>query len=246
MGPEHKSTAMGVDESEPGNVAAASEETSLGRVSLNPVQLGDGRGVASSDGDTKLTVTDDEYTEERSANEGALRELTNKVQELCDDFRRTVQTYDHQRVLLDKLHGENERLRRAELERAGDPVVRDLISLSDTCLRNGRAWLQRADVTPGDIYRVLGDVTDDVKLILERQGVEMFEPEAGAKFDRREDRVVRSVTTAEASLDGVIVEVLKPGYRMGIRILRYCEVVVWAYVAAPAADSAGAEDTSVL
>jgi molecular chaperone GrpE (heat shock protein) len=236
VGPEHKDKVIGVDEPELRNVAPASEETSLGRGSLNPVQPDDDRAVPPSEGDTRLTVTDGEYTEERSTIEGILRELTNNVQGLRDDFRRSAQTYDHQRVLLDKLHGENERLRRAELERAGDPVVRDLISLSDTCLRNGRTWLQRADVTPGDIYRVLRDVTDDMKLILERQGVETFEPEAGAKFDRREDRVVRSASTADASLDGVIAEVLKPGYRMGNRILRYCEVVVWAYVAGSAAD----------
>lgn len=153
-----------------------------------------------------------------------------------------MQVYDHQRALMDKLHGENEQLRRAELERTRDPVVRDLISLADTCLRNGRAWLQREAVTPSDIDRVLREVTADVELILERQGVETFNPEVGTKFDRREARVVRSANTSDASLDGVVAEVLKPGYRIGDRVLRYCEITLWALVASSAADSTDAAE----
>lgn len=175
--------------------------------------------------------------------DGALRQLTGAVEALRDDLRRSVRVYDHQRVLVDKLHEENEQLRRAELERARDPVVRDLISLADTCLRNGRAWLQREAVTPSDIDRVLREVTADVELILQRQGVETFNPEVGTKFDRREARVVRSANTSDASLDSVVAEVLKSGYRMGDRVLRYCEVAVWAFVASPATDPTNAADT---
>lgn len=173
--------------------------------------------------------------------DGALRELAQAVEALHADFRRSMQGYDHQRALMDRLHSENEQLRRAELERSQDPMIRDLISLADTCLRNGRTWLQRETVTPSDIDRVLRDVADDVELILERQGVEAFKPEEGTKFDRREARVVRSVDTSDASRDGAIAEVLKPGYRIGPRILRYCEVVVWTFVAVPLADAAETE-----
>jgi molecular chaperone GrpE (heat shock protein) len=198
-----------------------------------------GEGTGESESDTRLPVA----IESTSNVEDTLRVLVDSVEELRGDFRRNAQGVDHQRVLLDKLHDENEQLRRAEVERSRDPVVRDLISLTDTCLRNGRAWEQRGAVTPGDVYRVLREVTDDVELILERQGVETFKPEQGASFDRREHRVVRSADTSDASLNGVIAEVLKPGYRMGNRIIRYCEVVVWAFVATPAGP-ADAEDIS--
>lgn len=165
----------------------------------------------------------------------ALRELIETVEKLRDDFHRSTQLNDHHRALIDKLHDENEQLRRVELERSRDPVVRDLISLADTCLRNGRAWLEHKTVaTPGDVDGVLRNVADDVELILERQGVETFQPEAGTKFDRREARAVRSANTADAALDGAVAEVLKPGYRMGHRVLRYCEVVVWALDTVPA------------
>lgn len=171
----------------------------------------------------------------------ALRELAQAVEALRTDFRHSIQGYDHQRMLMDRLHSENEQLRRAELARSQDPLIRDLISLSDTCLRNGRAWLQRETTTPNDVDHVLRDVADDVELILDRHGVEAFKPEEGTKFDRREARVVRSAHTSDASRDGTVAEVLKPGYRIGNRILRYCEVVVWTFVAVPLADAAETE-----
>jgi molecular chaperone GrpE (heat shock protein) len=173
--------------------------------------------------------------------DGTLRELAEVIEALRTDFRHSMQGYDHQRALMDRLHSENEQLRRAELERSQDPMIRDLISLADTCLRNGRTWLQRETATPSDIDRVLREVADDLELILERQGVEAFKPEEGTKFDRREARVVRSADTSDASRDGAVAEVLKPGYRIGTRILRYCEVVVWTFVAVPLADAAKTE-----
>jgi molecular chaperone GrpE (heat shock protein) len=171
----------------------------------------------------------------------ALRELAQAVEALRADFRHSIQGYDHQRMLMDRLHSENEQLRRAELERSQDPLIRDLISLEDTCLRNGRAWLQRETATPSDVDRVLRDVADDVELILDRHGVEAFKPEEGTKFDRREARAVRSAHTSDASRDGTVAEVLKPGYRIGNRILRYCEIVVWTFVAVPLADAVETE-----
>lgn len=192
--------------------------------------------------ETRFPVVDGEGIEAAQNIEDPMRVLVIRMEELHEDLRRYAQDFDHQRTLLDKLHHENEQLRCAELERSRDPVVRDLISLADTCLRNGRAWGQRDVVTPDDVYRVLREVADDVELILERQGVETFTPETGTNFDRREHRVVRSVDTSDALRNGVIAEILKPGYRIGNRILRYCEVVVWVFVAAPVGPT-GAEDT---
>lgn len=192
---------------------------------------------------TPALPAEDEETDGHPETDGVLRELVEVVDALRGDVRRSMQVYDHQRVLVDRLHDENEQLRRAELERSRDPVIRDLISLADTCLRNGRKWLQYESATPKDVDRVLREVTDDVELILERQGVETFKPETGMKFDRREARVVRSADTSDASLDGVVAEVLKPGYRIGNRVLRYCEVVVWAFLTVPAMDAAGTTES---
>lgn len=190
------------------------------------------------EGDTPPPATD---AATRPSIEEALQAHTDAIQALRDDLQRSADVYDHQRVLVDKLHRENEQLRRAEIERTRDPVVRDLISLADTCLRNGRAWMQREAVTPNDMDRVLHEVAEDVALILERQGVEAFTPDEGTKFDRREARAVRSVGTSDPLLDNVVAEVLKPGYRMGDRVLRYCEVVVREFVADPEADTAADE-----
>jgi len=242
--PERRNTVEGISESETWDVAAAAEGVPVGGESPSPAQPGDGQSpaVSPSNAAPPLHVAEYEETGAKPNMEGALRELTEAVQALREDFHHRTQVHDHQRLLVDKLHGENEQLRRAELERTRDPVLRDLISLADTCLRNGRAWLQREAVAPSDIDRVLQEVTADVELILERQGVETFKPEAGTKFDRREARVVRSAYTSDALKDGVVAEVLKPGYHIGDRVLRYCEVAVWAFVAPPATDPTDAAE----
>lgn len=224
MGYECEKTPEGGCESEVWNTVAA-------ETSLIPADLG-----------TPAHPTEDDETGENPDTDGVLRELVEAVDALRGDVRRSTQVYDHHRVLVDRLHDENEQLRRAELERSRDPVIRDLISLADTCLRNGRAWLKCEAATPEDVDRVLREVTDDVELILERQGVEAFKPETGTKFDRREARVVRSADTSDAALDGFVAEVLKPGYRIGDRVLRYCEVVVWAFVTGPATDAASSAE----
>ncbi|CAO5248951.1 nucleotide exchange factor GrpE [Frankia sp. AgKG'84/4] len=140
---------------------------------------------------------------------------------------------ERQATLVDRLHEENERLRRGAFEQIVDPLVRDLIALADSCLRNASAWRGKTEVTPTDLDRVLRDIASDLSMILDRQGVEIFAPEPGLPFDRRQHRAARVQPTEVAPHDGLVAETLRPGYRSGIRILRYAEVVVYGLVAAP-------------
>jgi molecular chaperone GrpE (heat shock protein) len=160
---------------------------------------------------------------------GALAEAVTVLrQELAAS--RTAQ--EHQRTLLEKLHDERQQLRDAERSRLRDPVLRDLVQLADTCARNGRQWSARTDVAPETaeaVGSVLGDVADDIRLVLERQGVDAFAPRVGDAFDRGTARVVTTQPTAEPGLDGTVAEVRKPGYRADERVFRYCDVVVWRY-----------------
>ncbi len=139
---------------------------------------------------------------------------------------------ERQAALVDRLHEENERLRRGAFEQIVDPLVRDLIALADSCLRNASAWRGKSEVAPTDLDRVLRDIASDLSLILDRQGVEIFAPEPGSPFDRRQHRAARVQPTDSAPYDGLVAETLRPGYRSGIRILRYAEVVVYGLVAA--------------
>lgn len=160
---------------------------------------------------------------------GALERLTEDFSGLQATVEKGFALLDRQSDLVDRLHGENERLRRGEFDRMLDPVIRDLVALADSCLRNADAWLARPDTTPADLHRVLGDVASDISLVLERQGVETFAPAPGDPFDRRQQRATRTEPTPQPELNGRIARTLRPGYRSGNRTIRFAEVVVLSY-----------------
>jgi molecular chaperone GrpE (heat shock protein) len=186
-----------------------------------------GRHAVADDDPTGAAVPTDETVEAAPDTVEVLAAAVARLGEAVEEGRRTQEA---QRAMLEKLHEERQELREAEQRRLRDPVVRELIQLSDTCLRNGRQWLGRTDVsteTAQAVSGVLLDTVDDIRLTLERQGVESFAPAADERFDRAACKAVGVQPTTDPVRDGLVVEVRKPGYRMGERVVRFSEVVVW-------------------
>lgn len=129
--------------------------------------------------------------------------------------------------VIDRLHTENERLRRAESASAPRPAVRELIKLADDWRSRTVALGENADLA-----RLCGEVVEDVTMILDRQGVEEFCAEPGLEFDRRQHRAVGSMPTDDEALDGQVAEARRPGYRDEERIVRFAEVVVFKFAVA--------------
>jgi molecular chaperone GrpE (heat shock protein) len=128
--------------------------------------------------------------------------------------------------VVDRLHTENEQLRKAGSQATVAPALRELIKLADDW--RSRAAAIREDADPG---RLCADVVEDVTLVLERQGIEAFSAEAGADFDRRQHRAVGTRVTEDEALDGRVAEARKPGYRSEERVVRFAEVVVYKVAA---------------
>jgi molecular chaperone GrpE len=61
---------------------------------------------------------------------------------------------------------------------------------------------------------------------LEREGLQVIEAE-GAAFDPALHEAVLTRPTGEAELDGIVAQVVLPGYRFADRLLRPAKVVVW-------------------
>lgn len=162
----------------------------------------------------------------------SLEVLAEAVTCLQQSLSASLRTQENQQELLDRMHAEREELRDAERRRQRDPVLRDLIQLADTCLRNSRQWHTRGDVsqeTAERVSSVLLDAAADVRLILERQGVEVVGPVVGDPFSRSESKAIGTLPTADAAQDGLVAEVRKSGYLVGERVLRFSEVVVWRF-----------------
>jgi molecular chaperone GrpE (heat shock protein) len=126
----------------------------------------------------------------------------------------------------DRLHTENERLRRAGAKATLQPSLRELIKLADDW--RSRALAIREDTDPA---RLCADVVEDVTMILDRQGIEAFSADEGTEFDRRHHRAVGTTATEDEALDGHVAEVRRPGYRDEERVVRFAEVVVYKVAA---------------
>lgn len=204
-------------------------------LSVDPAAQADGAAESTKlDGtrppEQRDTEVVDSTAEVSAKGSPAIETLTTAVESLREALATSLRAQEHQHRLLDKIHDEKERLREAEQRRQRDPILRDLIQLSDMCVRTSRQWKVRRDVsveTTEKVSAVLLEVAADVALILERQGLEEFAPLPEDKFIRGEAKAIAARPTADAALDGVICEIRKPGYRLGERVLRFSEVVVW-------------------
>jgi molecular chaperone GrpE (heat shock protein) len=132
-------------------------------------------------------------------------------------------------TVLDRMHSENEALRRAEAQRALPAGIRELIKLADDWRSRGAAQENRAESESTDLARLCAEIVEDV--ILQRQGVEEFWPATGTAFDRKEHRAVATRTTDDLALDGTIAQTRRPGYRVDDRVARFAEVEVHRYTA---------------
>jgi molecular chaperone GrpE (heat shock protein) len=129
--------------------------------------------------------------------------------------------------LIDRLYSDNEELRRGQLDRMIEPLLRDLFKLSDDWRRRGSYLAgETTDAPVKDVSTMCHEMVEDVEIILERHGVEKITPELGSLFDRREQRAIGTAAVADPALDSTVEGVRRPGYRFGGRMLRFPEVLV--------------------
>jgi molecular chaperone GrpE (heat shock protein) len=131
----------------------------------------------------------------------------------------------HVNKILDRLHAENERLRRGESEQILQPLFRDLMKLADDWTAMGASWESKETATPADVARKCRDVADDAGLILARHGVDSFTPSIGSPIERKQHRVIGTVDTETPELDNTVAEVRRIGYVYGEKVLKFAEVI---------------------
>jgi molecular chaperone GrpE (heat shock protein) len=131
----------------------------------------------------------------------------------------------HLNGILDRLHAENERLRRGESEQLLQPLFRDLIKLADDWSAMAASWDSKETATPADVACKCRDVAEDAGLILERYGVDTLAPAIGAAVERRQHRVVGTVRAENPDVDNTVAEVRRAGYVYGEKVIKFAEVI---------------------
>lgn len=162
--------------------------------------------------------------EERIEATGEIREF---LHVLVMEIREQNAIARERERVIDRLHGENQSLRRGELHAAMAPLFRDLVALHDDLDRTAR---QHEASGGGDGaaagYRSLAQALVD---ILARYGVECYDAEVGAPYNAREHRAAGTTPTHDPTLDRCISEVIRRGFRDSHRIMRPLEAVVMKF-----------------
>jgi len=143
-------------------------------------------------------------SEEPTAMFRALAERFASVEEQLAEFHRRSA---HRESIIDQLHEENQQLRTGISKAILDPVVADLIRLYDQVDREARR-LRAA----GQDERLLSSFADDIALILDRCGIEVYSAEPGDRFDRDRHRPLAVVTCTDESRHNTVAEAVTAGF----------------------------------
>jgi hypothetical protein len=175
-----------------------------------------------------------------------LFEIRSAITDLNALVSREQERATFREELIDRLHGENQTLRRNELDTTLDPVRSGLYRLYDLASREAARWqLASTDTaqaegqaeTPtqdGPLYGVFAEqvgalftaFAEEVLEVLGRIGVEAFEVKAGELYDASMHRPVETVRVDHPSWDGAVVQMVSAGFVRGETVLRRADVVV--------------------
>jgi molecular chaperone GrpE (heat shock protein) len=177
----------------------------------------------------------------------AIAALESRVAELVTAANREHERAAFRESVIDRLHGENERLRRGELEALLEPVRGGLFRLHDMARRGATQWRAVPDLTRADGAALLDAVAEEAADVLVGVGVKRFEAVVGEAYDPGRHRPVAATPVAEAWRDNTVAEVrlagfatvdaalapaepgvaaAEPGLTMTERVIRRADVVV--------------------
>jgi molecular chaperone GrpE (heat shock protein) len=149
--------------------------------------------------------------------------------ELAARLDREHERAAHREAVIDRLHEENQRLRRGELQGMLEPVRAALYRLHDQARRESDRLAAPGPAEPPDPRQtalLLAALADDVADALARLGVERFTVEAGAPYDASRHRPVAVTPVADPLRDGTVTAVQSDGFEQSGRVLRKAAVSV--------------------
>lgn len=151
----------------------------------------------------------------------ALAEVRDALSELTAAAKQEHERASHRESIIDRLHDENQLLRRGEIQVMYDPVRAALYRLHD--------MLKRAALDPPDrehASALLTAFADEAAEALGRTGVERFGVLAGDAYDPVRHRPMGTEPVTDPALDGTVASVLTDGFELGEQVVRRAEVRV--------------------
>lgn len=172
----------------------------------------------------------------------ALSRLPERLADLHESVARDQERAAFREEIIDKLHAENQTLRRSEVEAALEPVRAGLYRLYDFARREADRWAMASRQPPegaaqsgdaslysmfaGQVGSLFAAFSEETIEVLGRTGVEPFEVAKGERYDMTLHRPVDTVQTDDPEWDGLVVETVCSGFVRGEQIARRADVVV--------------------
>lgn len=165
--------------------------------------------------------------------DGTLAASLDDIRSLLAGLKETIgrehERAAHRERIIDRLHEENQLLRRGELHTALEPVRASLYRLHDMVRREA----ERDAVDPAHVPELLAAIADELAEVLARTGVERMPVEAGEAYDPARHRPAGTHDVGEAELDGTVASVRRAGFVRGEKVVRRAEVIVARAAARP-------------
>ncbi|MFC5753947.1 nucleotide exchange factor GrpE [Actinomadura rugatobispora] len=163
-------------------------------------------------------------------------EIIEAIAALSERLEREHERAAHREAIIDRLHEENQVLRRGELQSAFEPVRAALYRLHDMARREAARWAAPEPPGPAHAAALFTAVADEVADALARTGADRFTVEPGAPYDPVRHRPVAAEQVADPAAAGTVLAVRSDGFERDGRVVRKAEVTVGT---AAEADGAG-------
>ncbi|MGH3647247.1 MAG: nucleotide exchange factor GrpE [Micromonosporaceae bacterium] len=151
---------------------------------------------------------------------GALRDA---VKLLSDREHERAQ---HREAVIDRLHAENQALRRNELETMLEPVRMGLYRLYDLARREGERFSGSQPPAAEHAGPLLSAIAEEVAEVLARTGVEPYAADPGEPYDSARHRPMETADVTDPALDGAVTRTLGTGFVHGEKVVRRADVEV--------------------
>lgn len=153
-------------------------------------------------------------------------DLSTALARLTVMIEREHERAAHREAIIDRLHEDNQTLRRGELTKLFEPVRNCLYRLHDLTRREAERWAAPGPPDPAHVAPLLAAVADELAEALARTGVERFNVKPGDPFDPARHRPVGTQRVTDPSLEGTVAAVRTDGFEHGEQVARRAEVVV--------------------
>jgi len=166
----------------------------------------------------------DDNADEGSQNEpSALREWRQRAEDAERKLLECVSAFRQSQVEQEQFRERMTRDVDRRVQFGFGNLVADLVE----CVDDMELALTHASATPGAEALAHGVALARNRFLsaLEKAGVERVDP-IGAPFDPNDSEAIRLAAVDSSDQDGTVVETLRPGYRLGERVIRPAQVAV--------------------